>query len=234
MNAKIINILLTIAIVLTITNCGGSDGNKEGEDMTKLHQLKTPIFWAEGHPGELNRENWKVEITGLCETPTTFTWNELTGLPKTIADARLTSVTKWSVRGDWGGVKLSDLFELVKPKDNVRYVRFWSVGLDYDTSIPLDIAMKERTLLAWEFDGEYLDEDYGGPMRIFCPYLWGYKSAKSVVKIELMDHYEPGFWELRGYTDSGEIVPSKVRDINEGGKVKTIPGGEVKGFLEDR
>ncbi len=85
--------------------------------------------------------------------------------------------------------------------------------------------------MAWEFDGELLTEDYGGPIRAFTPYLWGYKSAKSIVRIELMDHYVPGFWELRGYTDSAEIEAGPMRDINDGGKVKQIPGGEVLDFI---
>lgn len=205
----------------------------EGEQsVSNLKKLKTPIFWAEGHPGKLDRENWKIEVAGLCDSPRVFTWNDLHALPKTLADARLTSVTRWSVRGNWGGVKLSDILERVKPDPSVQYVRFWSVGYNYDTSIPLDIALKERTLLAYEIDGVYLEEDYGGPVRIFCPYLWGYKSAKSLVKIELMDHYEPGFWELRGYSDSGEIKAGKVIDVNDNRTIKKIPDGEVIKFIE--
>ena len=225
--------IFLVAFCMMISFCTAGENKEEDQKMTKLHELRTPIFWAEGHPGDLNRDNWKVEVTGLCEHPTTFAWKDLMDLPKTVADARLTSVTRWSVRGDWGGVKLTDIFDRVKPTEDVTYVRFWSIGLEYDTSIPMETAMMDRTLLAWEFDGELLGEDYGGPVRIFCPYLWGYKSAKSVIKIELMDHYEPGFWEQRGYTDSGEIIPTKVRDINDEGKVKKIPGGEVREFLDD-
>ena len=112
-----------------------------------------------------------------------------------------------------------------------RFVRFWSVGEIYDTSIPLDIAQLPKSLLAWEFDRELLTEDYGGPLRAFIPYLWGYKSAKSVVKIELMEYYAPGFWEMRGYTDSGEIEAGPCRDINDEGRIKMIPAGEVVEFL---
>ncbi|HQB98649.1 MAG TPA: molybdopterin-dependent oxidoreductase, partial [Candidatus Cloacimonadota bacterium] len=78
---------------------------------------------------------------------------------------------------------------------------------------------------------EYLSEDYGGPIRALIPYLWGYKSAKSIVRIELMGYYVPGFWELRGYTDSAEIEAGLCRDINDGGALKNIPGGEVVDFI---
>jgi hypothetical protein len=50
--------------------------------------------------------------------------------------------------------------------------------------------------------------------------------------VELMDHYVSGYWETRGYTDSAEIEAGPVRDINDEGKVKQIPDGEVIDFLD--
>ena len=201
--------------------------------MSRLKELRTPVFWVEGHPGSLDREGWELEVTGLCDKPGRITWNQLLSMPKTIADARLTSVTRFSVRGKWGGVKVSDILEEVKATSQVRYIRFWSIKKIYDTSIPVDVALRERTLMAYEFDGEYLEEDYGGPVRAFVPYLWGYKSAKSVLKIELMDRYVSGFWEQRGYTDDALIEAGKVRDMNAGGRARPIPDGEVIKFLDE-
>jgi len=201
--------------------------------MSRLKELRTPIFWAEGHPGKLNREGWVIEVSGFCANPKTFTWQELTALPKSIADARLTSVTRFSVRGKWGGVEVADLLKVVQAGPKAQYIRFWSYGMIYDTSIPIEVALRERTLLAYEFDDEYLEEDYGGPVRGFCPYLWGYKSAKSVVKIELMDQYVSGFWEQRGYPDDALITAGKVRDMNQGGRLRPIPNGEVIWFLDE-
>jgi len=201
--------------------------------LSKLKDLDTPIFWAEGHPGKLDRNNWQVEIKGTCEKPGILSWEEIIKLPKTVVEGRLTSVTRFSVFGHWGGVRLSDIAELAGIKPETGFVRFWSVGKKYDTSIPLDIAMKEKTLLAYEFDGELLDEDYGGPVRIFCPYLWGYKSAKSVVEVIFSKDYVSGYWENRGYTDEAHITAGGVRDMNSGGKVRPIPDGEVIKFLDE-
>jgi DMSO/TMAO reductase YedYZ molybdopterin-dependent catalytic subunit len=201
--------------------------------MSRLKEFQTPVFWAEGHPGKLNREGWVIEVSGLCANPKTFTWQELVALPKSIADARLTSVTRFSVRGRWGGVKIADLLDTVQADTTAKYVRFWSYKMIYDTSIPIEMALRERTLLAYEFDDEYLEEDYGGPVRGFCPYLWGYKSAKSVVKVELMDRYISGFWEQRGYSDDALITAGKVRDMNRDGRLRPIPKGEVIRFLDE-
>jgi len=201
--------------------------------MSRLKEFHTPVFWAEGHPGKLNREGWAIEVSGLCANPKIFTWQELTALPKSIADARLTSVTRFSVQGKWGGAKVADLLNVVQADPQTQYVRFWSYRMIYDTSIPIEVALRERTLLAYEFDGENLEEDYGGPVRGFCPYLWGYKSAKSVMKIELMDRYVSGFWEQRGYPDDALITAGKVRDMNQGGRQRSIPNGEVIRFLDE-
>lgn len=206
--------------------------DNKGETVDKLAAMNTPIFWAEGHPGELNRETWNISVTGACETPRVFTWKDLTELEQVEVEGRLTSVTRWSVNGKWKGIPLSTILKVVGMKPNCHYVRFWSVGEIYDTSIPLDIALMEKSILAHSFDDQYLSEDYGGPVRAFIPYLWGYKSAKSVVKIELIERYVPGFWEQRGYTDSAEIEAGKCRDINDGGKVKNIPDGEVTDFIK--
>lgn len=201
--------------------------------MSRLKDLHTPVFWAEGHPGTLDREGWKIAVMGLCKKPGIFTWDDLQGMKKTVVDARLTSVTRFSVRGLWGGVRVADILDAADVRPETGFVRFWSVKSIYDTSIPIDIATKEKTLLAYEFDGEYLEEDYGGPVRAFVPYLWGYKSAKSVIAIELMDHYVPGFWEKRGYTDEACIEAGLVRDMNEGGRLRRIPGGEVITFIDE-
>ncbi len=199
--------------------------------MSKLKKMHTPIFWAEGHPGSLSRQGWIVELGGLVERPARLTFDELLALPKSIADARLTSVTRWSVRGEWGGVRVSDLLDVVGIGPQASHVQFVSYRSIYTTCIPLEIARQERTLLAYEFDGEPLDADYGGPVRGFCPYLWGYKSAKSVIAVRLTDRSIPGYWEVRGYPDAAQIKAGRVHDINTH-RWRTIPNGEVIEFLD--
>ena len=199
--------------------------------MSKLRDMNTPIFWAEGHPGPLAAGGWEVRVGGLVERPVTLCYEEILALPKSIADARLTSVTRWSVRGEWGGVRLSDLFALVSPQPEATHVQFTSHRGVYTTCIPLDVALRERTLLAYEFDGEPLDSDYGGPVRGFCPYLWGYKSAKSVVAVTLVDRSIPGYWEVRGYPDEAQILAGRVHDVNTH-RWRHIPDGEVIEFLD--
>jgi DMSO/TMAO reductase YedYZ molybdopterin-dependent catalytic subunit len=198
--------------------------------MSKLREMGAPAMWAEGHPGELQAEGWEVEVGGLVENSVTLTYAEILGLPKTVVDARLTSVSGFTVGGAWSGVRLSDVLSLARPNSGASHVQFISYRRIYSTCIPLEVAGRERTLLAYAFEGEPLDSDYGGPVRIFCPYLWGYKSAKSVIAIRLVDRSIPGFWETRGYPDSAQIKPRRILDVNSG-TWRRIPGGEVREFV---
>jgi DMSO/TMAO reductase YedYZ molybdopterin-dependent catalytic subunit len=199
--------------------------------VSKLKEMGAPAMWAEGHPGELQAEGWEVQIGGLVENPVTLTYEDVLDLPKVVVDARLTSVSGFTVGGAWSGVRLSEVFSVVQPTPGASHVQFVSYRRIYSTSIPLEVARRERTLLAYGFEGEPLESDYGGPVRIFCPYLWGYKSAKSVIAITLVDRSIPGFWETRGYPDSAQIKPRRILDVNSG-EWRRIPGGEVTEFVD--
>jgi DMSO/TMAO reductase YedYZ molybdopterin-dependent catalytic subunit len=199
--------------------------------MSKLREMGTPAMWAEGHPGALRAEGWEVEVGGLVENPVILTYQGILDLPQAVVDARLTSVSGFTVGGAWGGVRLSEVFSVVRPHARASHVQFVSYRGIYTTSIPLEVARRERTLLAYAFEGEPLDSAYGGPVRILCPYLWGYKSAKSVIAIRLVDRSIPGFWETRGYPDSAQIKPRRILDVNSG-QWRRIPGGEVTEFVD--
>ncbi len=203
------------------------------QNRPSLEELDTPIFWAEGYPGRLRAEDWQVQVEGLVERPLTLSYAEILALPKTVTDARLTSVSGWSVRGEWGGVRLSDLLAQVGLEPTVSHVQFVSYRRIYTTTIPLDVALHERTLLAYEFNGHPLSPDYGGPIRIFCASLWGYKSAKSVVAVQAVDRPIPGYWEVRGYPDAAEIRAGSTLDVNSGRR-RRIAGGEVINFLDEQ
>jgi len=199
--------------------------------VSRLREMGTPIMWAEGHPGPLDSEGWTVDVGGLVDKPISLTYAGILELPKTTADARLTSVSGFSVGGAWEGMRMSEVLNLVELETGASHVQFVSYRRVYSTCIPLEVARRDRTLLAYGFEGEGLTSDYGGPVRVLCPYLWGYKSAKSVVAINLVDHSIPGFWEERGYPDRGEIKPRVVLDVNSG-EYRRIEAGEVRGFLD--
>ena len=201
--------------------------------MSRLKEMGTPAMWAEGHPGLLHAEGWEVTVGGLVERPTTLSYEEIMALPQVVINARLTSVSGFTVGGAWSGVRLSEVLSRVGPRSKASHVQFVSYRGIYTTTISLETARQVRTLLAHSFDGEPLEPDYGGPVRAFCPYLWGYKSAKSVVAVNLVDRSIPGYWESRGYPDGAQIKPRRIFDVNSG-LWRRIAGGEVTGFVDEK
>jgi DMSO/TMAO reductase YedYZ molybdopterin-dependent catalytic subunit len=74
--------------------------------------------------------------------------------------------------------------------------------------------------------GEPIEFEYGGPIRMVIPNLWGYKSCKWLKRIHFMNEYIQGTWESNGYEDRGLIEPCMCEDVNTG-KHFRITGGEV-------
>jgi len=87
--------------------------------------------------------------------------------------------------------------------------------------------------LAEGHPGKLSREGWSIEVKGFCPYQWGYKSAKSVVKVEVTDDCISGFWKQQGYLDEALIRAGKVCDMNQGGQLRPISDGEVIRFLDD-
>ena len=194
--------------------------------MSSLFDLGIPIFWDEGQP-EIDYASFKFSISGFVKNPHTYGIDELYGLSKSKVSARLTSVTRWSVRLNWEGISGKDFLSLAEPTTEALYVKFISYGEKYFTVVPLEALKISHALLATKANGKVLPVEYGGPIRVFLPQLWGYKSAKSIVTAEFVSTYYKGYWESRGYSDSAEIQKTKLYDVNTK-TTKYHNGGEVE------
>ncbi len=194
--------------------------------MSILTRLKTPCFSAGGRP-DLDPDEYILKVTGLASRSREFTWSELTNFTVSRVNARLTSVSGWSVRAVWEGVLWRDFAAEVKPEAD--HATFKSAGGGYETTISLEDLDHPRVLICWGVDGEPLEADYGGPVRMIVPHLYGYKSAKWLSEIEFVTGMRGGYWEDRGYTRDGLIEPGFTLDVNTGQK-RPIKGGEVTEF----
>ena len=110
-------------------------------------------------------------------------------------------MTSWSKLGTrWEGVSVDTLLEDVEPG---AYVMAHSYG-GYTTNLPLEDLTDGKAWVAYNYDGEPLEPEHGGPARLLVPHLYFWKSAKWVRALEFMDYDEPGFWESLGYHDRGD------------------------------
>jgi len=122
-----------------------------------------------------------------------------------------------------------DFLGRISVEEGTSHVRFTSVGGGCSTAVSLKDLENPRVLLAYGVNGNSIEGEYGGPLRMIIPNLWGYKSCKWLGKVEMIDREERGYWEDRGYSRPGLIEPGVTLDIN----IKTrrpISGGEITEF----
>lgn len=152
-----------------------------------------------------------VRITGLAE-PRTFTWPELLALPQTTLTYDIHCVTRWSkLDTTWTGVRVTDLMAQVQLRPQATHVMVRSVG-GYSTNLALPDFLRPENLLAHTFEGEALDAEHGGPLRLVVPHLYFWKSAKWVTELEFMSENRPGFWEENGYHMRGDPFQEQRTD----------------------
>jgi DMSO/TMAO reductase YedYZ molybdopterin-dependent catalytic subunit len=145
---------------------------------------------------------WSLTIDGAVDGALSWTWEELLALPAEEIVVDIHCVTKWSKFDTaWKGVSLDTLLEGVETE--AEYVTAWCDG-EYTTNLPLEDLLGGRAWIAYEYDGEPLDPEHGGPARLLVPHLYFWKSAKWVRRLTLTPDDVPGFWEAAGYNNYGD------------------------------
>ena len=150
-------------------------------------------------------------------------------LPKSCISSRLTSVSGWSVRADWEGIKWKDFLREIVLKLEATHATFSSYGGVYTTTVSLKDLDASGVMLVYGVACEPLEPEYGGPLRMLIPNLYGYKSCKWLSQIDFTDQMQGGYWEDRGYSRSGIIDPGITFDVNSK-TYREIKGGEVLEF----
>ena len=145
---------------------------------------------------------WSFTIGGLIDDPRSWTWEEFLALPSETATVDIHCVTKWSKLDTvWKGVSLDVLLDGVKT--GAEHVLVFCDG-GYTTNLPLADLTGGKAWIAYEYGGEPLEPEHGGPARLLVPHLYFWKSAKWVRGLRLQDVDEPGFWETYGYHNYGD------------------------------
>jgi DMSO/TMAO reductase YedYZ molybdopterin-dependent catalytic subunit len=146
--------------------------------------------------------DWTFSIDGSVGEGRRWTWEELRALPAETVTRDIHCVTKWTkLDTSWTGVSVDTLLEAVEPLG--EYVVAWCDG-GYTTNLPLEDVTDGKAWIAYEYDGEPLEAEHGGPARLLVPHLYFWKSAKWVRGLTVGEHDEPGFWEGYGYHNYGD------------------------------
>jgi sulfoxide reductase catalytic subunit YedY len=153
---------------------------------------------------------WTIEVGGLVNKPKTFGIEDLLkDFPQEERIYRLRCVEAWSMVIPWEGFTLASLLNVVEPTSDAKYVRFETVyrpeemrgqksqlyPWPYQEGLRLDEAMNDLTLLATGLYGEPNVPQNGAPIRLVVPWKYGFKSIKSIVKIELVAEEPSTLWK---------------------------------------
>jgi len=168
--------------------------------------------------GSLKTRPWTVSIEGEVRKPQVFDIEHLLKLaPMEERIYRLRCVEAWSMVVPWLGFPLAELIKRVEPLGSAKYVEFISLHdpeqmpgqrssvlqWPYREGLRIDEAMHPLTLLTFGLYGEVLPKQNGAPVRIVIPWKYGFKSAKSIVKIRLVEQQPISSWMQAGPEEYG-------------------------------
>ena len=202
------------------------------------------------HAHRLITSPWSITVDGEVKAKKTFALEDmLKWSPMEERIYRLRCVEGWSAVIPWVGFSLSELIKRVELTGNAKYVEFWSLAdreqmpgvrlplLDwpYVEALRLDEAMHPLTLLAFGLYGEVLPKQNGAPVRLVVPWKYGFKSAKSIVRIRFVERQPQTAWmkaaskEYGFYSNVNPEVPhprwsqATERRLGEFRKRPTLP-----------
>ena len=162
-----------------------------------------PVLTAEATPS-ISVAEWSFSVEGLVRNHVSWTWDEIHALEPSRYEGAIHCVTTWSKFGvSFGGVSVDTLLSRAEPLPSASHVVAFS-HTGYTTNLPLGDVTGGKAWVVWEYEGRPLEAGHGGPARLLVPHLYFWKSAKWVAGLRLLDHDEPGFWEVNGYHDRGD------------------------------
>ena len=185
----------------------GFTGRRTPEDLaarTPPGQALTSDFpvLSAGPTPQIDTDEWTFAIRTEGGTLTSWTWDQFMALPIDDVETDIHCVTRWSKLGtSWRGVSIDTLLDLVET--DADFAMAHSYG-GYTTNVPMEDLRGGKAWVAFEFDGEPLDPEHGGPARLLVPHLYFWKSAKWVRRLTVTAQDQPGFWEQAGYHDYGD------------------------------
>lgn len=167
----------------------------------QYHTKKWPVLSYEATP-KFDPVTYRFKVWGEVEEPFELTWDELLALPRTQMTSDFHCVTTWSRYDNaWEGVHIREIVQRARPTAKATFVMEHSYT-GYTTNVPLEALDDDDVMVAFKHDGEDLQPEHGGPVRLILPKLYAYKSAKWLSGLEFMPKDRPGFWEIRGYSNS--------------------------------
>ncbi len=191
---------------------------KDITNYNNFYEFSTEKYEPAKLAQQLQTRPWNVQVSGLVQQKKTFDIDSiLSSFPQEERIYRLRCVEGWSMVIPWVGFPLSSLLKQVDPLGKAKFVKFTTkydvrqmpgqrygvLDWPYVEGLRLDEAMNPLTILATGLYGEELPKQDGAPIRLVVPWKYGFKSIKSVVKIELIDSQPATTWNSAAPNEYG-------------------------------
>ena len=220
MKKLIINFLIALIAIISFHECG-NDNQDDNSNVDAISMATTnggTIKPAEEGPERsalgvptIDLNTFRLEVTGLVDSSFSLTWKEIQFMPAYYTDTIIMyCVEGWEVWGNWQGISLYDLVSRAHLQPGAEYILFSCVD-GYSTALPISDLINNFAILAYRVNGYPLKEHDGFPLRLIAFGKFGYKWAKWVTKLEVMDQSQLGYWEYQGYSDEADVPIERRR-----------------------
>lgn len=170
-----------------------------GQSLTQ----KFPVL-TYGPNAPFDPATWDLKVWGEVEKEMRWSWDEFLKIPTRTITVDIHCVTRWSKFDTaWEGVPFNEFVNLFGVKPSAKHV-IAHCDYGYTTNVTLEEMMDDDVLLAYKYDGQWLEADHGAPVRTLVPKLYFWKSAKFLRGLEFSAVDKPGFWEQAGYHNHGD------------------------------
>jgi DMSO/TMAO reductase YedYZ molybdopterin-dependent catalytic subunit len=180
-------------------------------------------------PPSTSLTSWSLTIHGLVREPLRLTYDEVHALPAVTRMHTLECIgnaagSNLIGNAEWRGIELRAL--LGRAGVDAKATRVTIGGVDeYFTSVPLERAMHEHAILAYEMNGQPLPPDHGYPLRAILPGVYGQKQPKWVTGIKVTDEEDLGPWEQKGWSRSATIQLNSAIKLPD--EAHPVPRGDI-------
>jgi DMSO/TMAO reductase YedYZ molybdopterin-dependent catalytic subunit len=174
-----------------------------------------PVLHAGSVPTDLTPATWSLTLGGEVDAPQTLSFAQLLSLPQVEITTDIHCVTSWTKLGmRWRGVPFRAIESLAQPRANVRFV-IMQCEQGFTTSLPIEALRGDDVLVAHTAEETPLAAEHGGPVRMLVPQRYFYKSAKWLRGLKFVAVDEPGFWEVRGYSNIADPWRQTRYDVDD-------------------
>jgi DMSO/TMAO reductase YedYZ molybdopterin-dependent catalytic subunit len=206
---RIWTIILCLIVLFLISGCLREQDNANETEATEYMGIKLTPISEQGNNAIkgtqfIDKDTYRLTIDGMVERPANLTYDQVTSFTSVSKVVTLNCVEGWSFTAKWTGVPVKTLFDEAGIKENATYVIFSSAD-GYSTGHDLDYLIDNNIMLAYRINDLVLPPDRGFPFQLAAQGKYGYKWAKWIDHIELVNSSYKGYWESKGYNNKGDF-----------------------------